>query len=168
MLLRKVIGENLKSCRKRMNLSQYGVADLSNMEQKTISKIENYMENIGIDKLDQLCNGLCIHPYELVIKLGEIRTRDLLEKILFSKGVIEMLLQYYKIVSDILNVEIGSVAYRTYGIGLEGKELPCVRDLSINEQFVESVIALCNANQVSPDQLLYVIEDALYENEQIE
>ena len=167
-MLRKVIGENLKSCRKRMNLSQYGVADLSDMEQKTISKIENYMENIGVDKLDQLCNGLGIHPYELVIYLTEIKAGDLLEKICFSKGVIEMLWQYYKIVSNILNEEICPVAYRTYGIGLEGKELPCVQDLSTDEQFVESVIALCNANQVSSDQLLYVIEDALYENEQIE
>lgn len=164
MLLRKIIGENLKEYRKRINLSQHDVADKTGMEQKTISKIENYLENIGVDKLDQLCKGLGIHSYELVVNPEEITVRALLEQKVFVKGIIFMLYQYYLQMSTVFNEEISSQPLQTYGIGIKDGCMPCIEDICTDKAFVESLVNLCNIHQVSPDHLIDVIEDALFES----
>ena len=137
------------------------------MEQKDISKIENYVENFGVDKLDQLCKGLEIRPYELVINFGEIAVKDLLKKKFFTKGVIIMLYQYYLLLSRICDTEISDQEFDVYGIGVKNQSVPCIKNVSTNQSFVQSLVNLCNANQVSPDHLMDVIEDALFENERL-
>ena len=66
MLLRRTIGINLRRCREKLHLSQHAVAEKCGLEQKDISKIENYVENVGVDKIDQICKGLGIKPSDLM------------------------------------------------------------------------------------------------------
>ena len=162
-MLRKVIADNLKGYRKNLQCSQHAIADKSDMEQKDISKIENYVENIGVDKIDQLCKGLGIHPYELVIDPDEISAKDLLGKKCFAKGVILLLYQYYLLFSRIYNEEISKMPYETYGIAIKDQSVPCIKDISTDKAFVEGLVDLCNIHQVSPEHLLDVIENALIE-----
>ena len=162
-MLRKIIGDNLKRFRKRTNLSQHEVALKTGMEQKTISKIENYLENIGIDKLDQLCRGLEISPYELLIDPREITEMDLMVKRIFSKGVIVMLYRYHLLLSTVYNKEISDQPYKTYGIGMGKQSIPCIKDICTDKAFVESLVHLCNLYQVSPEHLINVIDDAMLE-----
>lgn len=164
MLLRKVIGNRLKYYRKRYDLSQHDVADKCNMDQKDISKVENHVDNIGVDKIDQICKGLQLHAYEMVIDFGEISVKDLLTKCVFTKEVVVMLYQYYMLMSRMLD-EDSNRTYQAYGIGIVGQSVPCIKDISTDERFVQSLVDLCNLHCVNPVHLIDVIEDALHEKE---
>ena len=134
-MLRKVIGNRLKYYRKRYDLSQHDVADNCNMDQKDISKVENHVDNIGVDKIDQICKGLRLHAYELVIDFGEISVKDFLTKCVFTKEVVVMLYQYYMLMSRMLD-EDSNRTYQAYGIGIVGQSVPCIKDISTDERFV--------------------------------
>ena len=164
MLLRKVIGNRLKYYRKRYDLYQHDVADNCNMDQKDISKVENHVDNIGVDKIDQICKGLRLHAYELVIDFGEISVKDFLTKCVFTKEVVVMLYQYYMLMSRMLD-EDSNRTYQAYGIGIVGQSVPCIKDISTDERFVQSLVDLCNLHGVNPVHLIDVIEDALHEKE---
>lgn len=158
-MLRKTIGINLKRCREKLHLSQHAVAEKCGLEQKDISKIENYVENVGVDKIDQICKGLGICPYELMIAPDEISAKDLLEKKFFMKGVFSLL--YYMLSSQIHNEEISSKPYTSYGIGVSDNSVPCIEDISTDKDFVEGLVKLCNTFQLDPIHLKEYIEDSL-------
>jgi len=159
-LLRITVGNNLCFYRKKRGFSQLELSMACGVEQKTISRIENYLENTSINKLEQLCIGLKIHPYELFIKQGAITPRDCFEKICFQEGVIQLLYQYYLLLSTIKNQEISDVSYDTYGIGVKNYEELSIKDICTDKAFVESLINLCNLYQVDPMQLKDVVEDS--------
>jgi len=164
LLLRKVIGNRLKYYRKRYELSQHDVADNCKMDEKDISKVENHVDNIGVDKIDQICKGLRLHAYELVIDFGEISVKDLLTKSVFTEEVVVMLYQYYMLINRMLDEDTNR-AYQAYGIGIVGQSVPCIKDISTDERFVQSLVALCNMNGVNPNHLKDVVNDALYDRE---
>ena len=164
--MRKIIGNNLMVCREKQKLSQYDLADKCLLAQKDISNIENYRWNFGIDKIKNLSRGLAIRPYELVISAGEITVKALLEKDVFAKGVVHMLYEYYLLLSQNSNEDFFEHPIETYGIGLKDHAIPCVKDVSPDKEFVESLVALCNAYQVDPMHLKNVIEDAIFDKEQ--
>ena len=159
-MLRKTIGINLKRIREKMGLSQHTVADKCNLEQKDISKIENHVENVGVDKIDQICKGLRIRSYELFVP-NDISARELLEKRCFAKGVITLLYEYHTLVNQIHNDEISSKPYTSYGIGVLNRRFLSIEDISTDKAFVDSLVDLCNRFQLDPTQLKEYIEDAL-------
>ncbi len=163
--MRKVIGTNIKTLRKKRKLSQHQLAEKCFLEQKDICNIENYRWNFGVDKINLLARGLHVHPFELLIRTDEMTPKLLLEREVFAKGVVLLLYQYYLILSQIFNEERSTEPMESYGIGLKGHAVPCVRDISTDRKFVESLVALCNAYQVDPVHLQSVVEDALFEKE---
>lgn len=163
--MRKVIGNNIKAWRKKQKLSQHQLAEKCFLEQKDICNIENYRWNFGVDKISMLARGLHVHPFELLLRTDEITPKLLLEREVFAKGVALMLYQYYLILSRMLNEEISSEPIESYGIGLKDHAIPCVKDISPDRKFVESLVALCNTYQVDPVHLQSVVEDALFEKE---
>lgn len=160
-MLRKVVGDNLNRIRKEMRFSQHAVAQKSSLEQKDISKIENYVENVGVDKLDQICKGLGIYPYLLFIEGDEISDKNLLELKCFLKGVVCLLYHYYLIMSQIHSKDISPKPYTSYGIGVLNNCVPCIEDISTDKAFVESLIELCNVYQLDPIHLKEFVEDSL-------
>ena len=164
--MRKIIGNNLRVCRQKQKLSQHDLAEKCLLAQKDISNIENYRWNFGIDKIKKLSRGLAIRPYELMINAGEITAKSLLEKYVFEKGVVHMLYEYYLLLSQNSNEDFFEHPIETYGIGLKDHAIPCVKDVSPDKEFVESLVALCNLQQVDPVHLLNVVEDAIFEREQ--
>ena len=164
-MLREIIGNNLRILRKRLRLSQQKVADKTDMVQKDISKIENGMENIGVDKLEQICKGLGVHPSELVTDPYGISPKDLLKQKCYRKGVIELLYSYYLLITKIYDPETFHKSYQTYGIGIRDQSVPCIRDVSTDREFVESIIELCNFYQVEPIHLIDIVEDSLFQRD---
>ena len=133
------------------------------MAQKAICKIENHVENVGVDKIDQVCKGLRIHPYELVAQAGEISAKDLLEKEIFLTGVIQLLYRYFLITSKISDKDIAASSIDTYGIGLREPTVLYIKDISTNKPFVQGLVELCNQLQADPIHLREIIDDALFE-----
>ena len=75
-----------------------------------------------------------------------------------------MLYQYYMLMSRMLD-EDSNRTYQAYGIGIVGQSVPCIKDISTDERFVQSLVDLCNLHGVNPVHLIDVIEDALHEKE---
>ncbi|MGL5964585.1 MAG: helix-turn-helix domain-containing protein [Cetobacterium sp.] len=59
-------GIQLKKIRKKRNLTQEKLSELSNIDRSYISDIERGIKSISIEKLDQLANALEIKLNELL------------------------------------------------------------------------------------------------------
>lgn len=59
-------GEHLKSVRKRKGLSLRRLAELCNMDNSNISKIEHGKFDIQLSTIIELAKGLDVHPRELL------------------------------------------------------------------------------------------------------
>jgi transcriptional regulator with XRE-family HTH domain len=62
----KVVGLNLRKLRKGKGLTIFQLAELSNLEKITISRIERFQANPTISSLQQIAQGLGISAYELL------------------------------------------------------------------------------------------------------
>ncbi len=62
------LGRNIKKYRKRLGLSQEGLADKMNISRSYLSKIEapNYVKSFSIETLFLLAEALEIQPYKLL------------------------------------------------------------------------------------------------------
>ena len=89
------IATNLYEHRITFHLSQNEVSDLTEISQKSLSKIENFSVDFRVSKLEKLSNGLELRPYELVIRPGDIIEKDLLEKKFLVLETVKMLYKYF-------------------------------------------------------------------------
>ena len=76
-------------------MSQNDVSDLTEISQKSLSKIENFSVDFRVSKLEKLSNGLELRPYELVVRPGDIIEKDLLEKKFLIHETVKMLYKYF-------------------------------------------------------------------------
>lgn len=161
MDLKEVIGNNLYKYRKEAELSQLSLSLIIQMGQKTISRAENYSQNLSLETIERLCDGLNIPAYELFVPDDGIKFETLLTKKIFLIGVIKVLYKYYLLMTSIHNCEVSDEPYKTYGIGLEKHEDIKMIDISTDRQFVESIVSLFNELQLSPVHFFEAVEDAI-------
>jgi transcriptional regulator with XRE-family HTH domain len=55
-------GANVKSCRKKLNISQEKLAELSELDRTYVSSLERGLRNVGVKKIVKLADALCIAP----------------------------------------------------------------------------------------------------------
>ena len=89
------IATNLYEHRITFHMSQNDVSDLTEISQKSLSKIENFSVDFRVSKLEKLSNGLELRPYELVVRPGDIIEKDLLEKKFLIHETVKMLYKYF-------------------------------------------------------------------------
>ena len=89
------IPTNLYEHRITFHMSQNDVSDLTEISQKSLSKIENFSVDFRVSKLEKLSNGLELRPYELVVRPGDIIEKDLLEKKFLIHETVKMLYKYF-------------------------------------------------------------------------
>lgn len=63
--LKQILGKRIKQFRKKRNLTQQELADIVNMEVKSLSRIESGHNYPQYDNLVALSNALQIQPWEL-------------------------------------------------------------------------------------------------------
>ena len=133
MDLRETIGNNLYKYRKEAELSQLSLSLSIQMGQKTISRAENYSQNLSLETIERLCDGLQIPAYELFIPEEGIDFRTLLTKKIFLIGVIKVLYKYHLLTTSVHDREISDKPYTTYGIGLDKYEDIKMIDISTDK-----------------------------------
>ena len=69
MKLRTILGDNVKACRKSMNLSQTKLAQSTKiMDQTTVGRIENATISTTVDMIEALAAALGLEPWHLFIE----------------------------------------------------------------------------------------------------
>ena len=69
--------------------------------------------------------------------------------------------RYIAVKEKLYHKDIGT--YTSYGIKAfkDGKEVGFVSDVSVDRDFVEELVELCNTEQLDPIHLFDVVEDAI-------
>ena len=95
-----------------------------------------------------------------MVNEDEIAPQDFLKKIIKGENVI---LNIYKLImTDKINTEISEDPIRTYGISVESEDsTQDVKDISINKEYVISLVEKYNRLELSPLHLRDVIFDIL-------
>ena len=163
MLMRVVVGDNLRYHRKSQKLSQQALGNKIEMTQNSISRIETYKQNVTIDMIDILCDGLDIDSFDLVIGTQDIPIAYFFSKSSLRKGIIKILYEYFMIVTELDDPEISERCVDTYGIGLTDHKDIKTMDVSTDRDFVKGLIELLNRLQLDPSQLNDIINDVLGE-----
>ncbi|MBQ8459399.1 helix-turn-helix transcriptional regulator [bacterium] len=100
----KIFGERLKEIRKNNRMSQSKLAELLNVDEKYISRLETGSSTPSFSMLVKISQVLNI-SLETLFKFKHFRSRDELVKIIISKiqnATEEKVQLIYKIVEDIL------------------------------------------------------------------
>ena len=161
MLIRVIIGDNVRYHRKMKNMSQEELGARIEMTQNMISKIETHKQNLTIDMLETLCGGLDVDLFDLAVGNQKLPKVYFFTKTSLTEGVIEILYQYFMIVTKLNDKSISSEPLDTYGIELKGRPEICVADISTNREFVSSLVELFNRLQLDPVHIDDVIRDAV-------
>ena len=64
--LRQIFAKNMRKIRESQNKSQESLADICELHRTFISMIERGKQNISIDNIEKIANGLNISPIELI------------------------------------------------------------------------------------------------------
>ena len=99
--LKKNIGEKIKFFRKKKGYSQDELAELVNIEMKSLSRIESGHNYPQCENLIAICSALEISPWQLYFsddkKDIELMKNEINEKINADNEIIPALYQYLKI-----------------------------------------------------------------------
>ena len=66
MMLREILGLNIKKLRKKQNLSQEQLADLTGLHRTYIGAVERGERNISINNIEKIANALNVPPTQLL------------------------------------------------------------------------------------------------------
>ncbi|MCX7217700.1 MAG: helix-turn-helix transcriptional regulator [Burkholderiales bacterium] len=68
---RAIVASNLRNFRKKLNLSQEGLAEISGLHRTYVSSVERCERNVTIDTIDRLSTALGIEPFQLLKEIEE-------------------------------------------------------------------------------------------------
>ena len=98
--LKKCIGNNIKLFRKKAGLSQDKLAELVNMEMKSLSRIESGHNYPQCENLVAISKALKISPWQLYFSAEqkdiEEMKNELIDNLNLNSNIIPSLYQYYK------------------------------------------------------------------------
>tara|TARA_R110001606_G_scaffold52504_1_gene130217 strand:+ start:173 stop:394 length:222 start_codon:yes stop_codon:yes gene_type:complete len=66
MRIREILAFNLKTLRKRLNLSQEELADAAGIDRTYVSLLERCQYSASIDVLQRLASAMQVEPFELL------------------------------------------------------------------------------------------------------
>ena len=101
--LKKNIGEKIKLFRKKKGLSQDELAEIVNIEMKSLSRIESGHNYPQCENLVAICNALKIKPWQLYFS-DEIKETELMKEEIYTalnaeSKIVSAIYQYLKILS---------------------------------------------------------------------
>ena len=101
--LKKNIGEKIKLYRKKRGLSQDKLAELVNMEMKSLSRIESGHNYPQCENLVAIANALGVAPWQFYFSDNENNInsmrQELSEVLSYDNQKVVSLYQYYKLIS---------------------------------------------------------------------
>jgi len=71
-ILRNIVGNNIKKYRKKMDISQEGLAERAGLHRTYIGGIERGERNITLDSLQTIATALNIAPVELIVEESNV------------------------------------------------------------------------------------------------
>ena len=82
--------------------------------------------------------------------------------ILKSASKEKVILYLYKLImTEKLDTDISDKPFCTYGIATKSRECQIIEDVSVDKNFVNSLVDLCNKLELSPLHLFEIVDDSI-------